>query len=618
MSPLDISASSAKKRKRANAGGDEEGGVLPTSKVPKVENVLNEDQRCWLGIHKNEVTRAKHMERLLRVATPEKVEKWHEKIAQRRICLERLRSKAAKVDEVPQHLRREELRSLYEIAFNEELVRKYQKVQGAATELRTDRAAEDNPVAADDESSSTSESESDSSNGSNDDESDDEPEFKIHQQSESPTLPQPLIQKAQQPPALASGRGAVRTGLRPNPQPVGTFHIPVRALGAVIGPNLQRLQQVERETGTSITFVDLGDGNSPHECRIQGKDEDIAKATAIFDRLLNFERAHEEELRLDIAVKEYHLLYPLGGSIQASRTQPQAQSQKSSSLAKVTQRVHPADSVSVRSRAKPLFAQKPLQFPRTGPDHDLTRSRASVLGPIPSRKRLDEISGSDSDSPGSSEEGSDEEQPASSPILPPALTKCRPLSTGSKTAKDGSEEYRQAKNKRLGMAASVPTGASLAHRPRTSPLRSPAERSPSPPPARASTQFQVPAGSAVVKIEDDSDEEQKPPPRPQTPPALRRAYDLGIVPIDNMVTLAEFEDILSMKETEKGKLEYKIKVLEYALHFKGVSDPQIMRLMSRSGTVDGKKSWDPKFEGVLGHARQGRVTDGQPLQRQNR
>lgn len=247
------------------------------------------------------------------------------------------------------------------------------------------------------------------------------------------------------------------------------------------------------------------------------------------------------------------------------------------------------------------------------------RPRASGLDSSPPRKRLDEISRLDSGSSSSSEEESDEEQPASSPIPPPkALAKHRPLSTSSKTSDDSSEGRRQSENSRSAVVIPVPARATeLPHRSGTPRLRPPAsvpaERSPAPPPARASTPFQVPAGSAVVKIEDDSDEEQKSPPRPQTPPALRRAYDLGIVPVNNMVTLAEFEEILSMKETEKGKLKYKIKVLEFALHFKGVSDPQILRLMSRSGTVDRKRTCDPKVEGILGHARQGRATDGRPL-----
>jgi len=132
----------------------------------------------------------------------------------------------------------------------------------------------------------------------------------------------------------------------------------------------------------------------------------------------------------------------------------------------------------------------------------------------------------------------------------------------------------------------------------------------------------VPAGIPVVKIEDDSDTEapthSSQPTQPRTPEALRRAYDLGIVPVNNMVSLAEFQDILTMQEAEKGKLAYKVKVLEYAMHFKGVTDLQIMRLMSRSGTVDGKKTWGPKFQAVLGHAGRGRVSDGRPLGEEDR
>jgi len=628
-----MSANSAKKRKRSDAGDTVDRGVLPSSKVQKVDDVPNQKegiQKTYVSrrgskkVRTRENKRGQNVRNKLKKATPEKLRTWRADLPKLKGKLADIQKRVANsADQAERHALNWKQRKLhYRIEEVEEVLRRCEESQPATKAATPNAVGEEKSSDADDESNSSDESVSDVNS---EDENGDDPESSVCHKSESAARLQSHAQSAHQPPALPSGCGAVPTAKLLNPKPVGIIHIPVRALGAVIGPTWRRLQQIERESCTRITIADLRSGSvSPRECRIYGTDHGIAKATRVIDRLLNYEKQHEEERRLDAAVKDHHLLYPMEGPPQPSRPQPQAQTPKmSSSIEAVRKRLRSGGSAEARQKPSSLPAPKKSQMPQTRLCGDIMRPEPSTSTSVLPRKRMSLTSDSESDTSSSSGSPSDEEQPASSPVPLPALSKRRPQSTSSDSIGDETELCGKSKTSQSGTAPSIPSRAvPLAHRPRTpqprSPHSAPAERPPAPPTAPASTPFQVPAGSAVVKIEDDSDEEQEPSPRSQTPPALRRAHDFGIVPVNNMVTLAEFEEILSMKETEKGKLEYKLKVLEYALHFKGVSDPQILRLMSRSGTVDGKKTWDPKFEGILGHPRQGRASDGRPLRREDR
>jgi len=640
-----MSASSAKKRKRANASGHKDGDVLPSLKVPKNGNPRpgDEDNRQSRTSNR-ESEEAENIEPNARKATPATVERWKASLAQAETRLTKVQSKykyatGEKAKKASQHEQLEPRRIILRYT---KLLQKYHELHKTEITAEVDAGSNDDKTYGDtsDKGNSSEESESNSSNGSGDVEKNNSSNPRIRQPLKPPTMSQPAVQHARQgrkvPPAGPKSSEQVkhtkvsakpvtsRVPASPTiPYSLDFVQIPDTSLGCIIGRNWERLQQIERETNTRIDIAPR-DEDSPREFRIQGTPQAIAKVKTIFDKLLNYRQGRAEERRLDDEVETQKLLYPMGIPRNQLPHQFQARFQKPSSAAKVVSHwVHPVSVSFAQPNASPSSVPGPFHLHRNGLDDGLVRPRASALDSSSLRKRLDEISNLGFDSSSSSSSSSNDELPASSPIPPQVLARSRRLSTSPKSADDEPANRRQSQAPRIRAALSIPTGASsLAHRPRATemelPSSAPLARPPLPQLARASTPFQVPAGSALVKIEDDSDEEKQPPPRPQTPPALRRAYDLGIVPINNMVTLAEFEDILSMKETEKGKLEYRIKVLEYALHFKGVSDPQIMRLMSRSGTVDGKRSWDPKFEGILGHARQGRVTDGRPLQRQNR
>lgn len=507
------------------------------------------------------------------------------------------------------------------------------------------------PSDADDKSNSCDESGSDSSQGSSANKSDNDFELRAHQPPENTTLPQPLVQNARQvqnlplaspkPPAQTkntiTSTEPVPSRAPSNPTVLHSMdfvHILELSVGAIIGVNGSRLRQIERETNTWIRFAPKGHG-SLRECRIQGSQEAIAKVKAIFDKLLNFEKTHEEGRRLDAAVKDHLLLYPMGSPTRRPRPQPQPQSQSSSSAVEaVSKRISSTISASAQSKLQSLPTQSTSQSAKPDPNDSLRVPHTSALNSASSRKRLDGISDSDSDPDpdsdisSSSDSSSDEEQAIASPVTPPALAQSQLPSTNSRCPNNGSETHRQSKKSRFIEVSSAPAGAAalLPQRPRTPQMGSAASVSagtplPPPPPPRALTPFQVPAGSTIVKIEDDSEAgsplQAARPDRAHTPEAAYQAYDLGLVPVNGRISLDEFKDILITRDKREAKLNDRIKVLEYALHFKGVDDFSIERLMSRSKDAQGSKKWETKFENVLGHKRRGRVDDGTRLRRRD-
>lgn len=654
-----MSSNSAKKRKRTIVGDDEDGGVLASFKIPKTEDARSEDagnqktrrsnrkHRKNIRKHRKskKIRHAKSVMRTVSKAGPATVQEWQASLARCQDQLARANSKYKQMRKTRTRKRlsceRRHLRKT--IRRTTELLQKYHEFwktgRAAAVEAHDDEEFSDG----DDEGNLSHESADDDGSDEYDDESDDVPEPNVCHHSERMTLGQPDAQNAQH--GLASSSPALKdlrylcplvanarpSQLKASPRQwtkhgwVEFMAIHKRLAGAVVGKHCQILKELSADTDTKVVIVDREYRGDYTLFELIGALLNLARAKeAMFKRLQEqaislCQRGDRVALNPELWTTTSDLVGP------SVESQPQATAPTlSAATDTLSKPIHPATPSSAQSKPESLPTQHIPQAPKPGRNNDMRMLRASAPDSPSSRKRLDEISDSDLDSDSSSSgSSSNGGQPASSPVLPLALTRRRQPSTSPDSSDDERKVRRQSKTSQSATAPSIPSRAvPLAHRPRTpqprSPHSVPAERPPAPPTARASTPFEVPAGSAIVKIEDDSNEEQTPLQRPQTPPALRRAHDFGIVPVNNMVTLAEFEEILSMKETEKGKLEYKLKVLEYALHFKGVSDPQILRLMSRSGTVDGKKTWDPKFEGILGHPRQGRASDGRPLRQQDR
>ena len=120
--------------------------------------------------------------------------------------------------------------------------------------------------------------------------------------------------------------------------------------------------------------------------------------------------------------------------------------------------------------------------------------------------------------------------------------------------------------------------------------------------------FTKAGGRVVIKIGSDSEDES--PIKLQSPEAYRRANNLGTAPTGGTMRVSEVKVMLDHRDLKAAHRQHRVRILEYALHYKGVTDFQITRMQAQVGE---KGNWNAKFAEILGEPRKGNERDGGPL-----
>lgn len=464
-----------------------------------------------------------------------------------------------------------------------------------------------------------------------------------------PSLPKPTIHNSSSSVARSTPTsGAVQLPLRPSP-PVQVAHPSdlvmqslamaasvnsdprlrkeeVLQLGPghhkrILGRGGNRHRQIQREAECFIHLIrDSTDPEAARSCQIQGTSSQIAKAKAIIKRLLDSNTVRAEEQRLDLAADAYTRAAHVTNAGQPRHATSNVAKPRESKSAAI-KLSKSAGSDLPRSRSNPQSIPSGHQHASNGSDNGPTQAQASHTPQKSPADELEDMLGPESSDSSSEEDTSDDEQPVNAERSPAAHAISRESSSASEDS-DSSEEESEDESEDSdvpqpraapGASASRPPQTSSAHvksRSGTATSKPSTKRAPVPqvPTSQQSAPSGAPEGTDYIKIEDNSDDEL--PARPRTPDAVRRARALGVVPVNGMVTLEEFDARLAQAAEEKGKLEYKIKVMRYILHYEGVMGAKIERMLYHAGTAG---EWDPKFENVLGHARKGDKKSGRPL-----
>ena len=170
-----------------------------------------------------------------------------------------------------------------------ERLKLWEDEHGPVSLHNTDRGDDDeqDDIHAGSGSNGSGESESDSGSGSDssDSESDDDSKPRASMAPQSATMSKPPTQNAdvhqamlhadtKSPKETKEQNVAVRPVLSNVSSPTTTSHIedtvavPVRWVGCVIGPNGQRIREIERETMTRLSFDACHADGRPQECRM--------------------------------------------------------------------------------------------------------------------------------------------------------------------------------------------------------------------------------------------------------------------------------------------------------------------------------------------------------------
>ena len=344
---------------------------------------------------------------------------------------------------------------------------------------------------------------------------------------------------------------------------------------SVTGYGALRLRQIEHESETQIKFSPRKAGEKYVTCDIRGDNGGIIKALGIIKKLAyspGIVRA--EKLRLDDASEQR--LAAICDAEQVACPGPQPPN------------VPPPSAVSSAATKSPDAPAASQVVPQEPPTANMPlNSVPKPAQPATSRPTRFSLYDTDDDmesSSGSESESDDEGTPSPAPAPRPPQVRSAPIKV---------------------------------------------EPSPEPPPAPATRLPGFPADeNDYIKVEDASEDERRPTipltlPRPahatgsaaSDPPTiaaagLQRAQSLGLELTGNGIPLDEFEQILRKRDKAEANSKYRIKLLEYLVHYVGIDDIKLERL---DAAVRKGGEWDPKVKAILDKRRKGDKKDGHPV-----
>lgn len=348
----------------------------------------------------------------------------------------------------------------------------------------------------------------------------------------------------------------------------------IGGLGILLGINARRLAQIQQETFTRITVKPCPQQsdstyNGYHHCRIQGSAYGIHSARSIIEKLLGGgENGYTEGQRLDTAARQIssHELrmseqFP---KVMATPQRTVAEASKGTSATQHAARVvsnQPVPAFSTLNIAASPAARAPISLSQA-----TLHTRSSPVCLPAATPKLTRFTLGESDEETSSSSSEDEDMSSSN---------------------DDSESESGVR------PAIIPQASTVCEEPSYK----------NPVGSRTTTGAPV-----VIKIEDDSEDES--PVLLQTPETYRRENNLSSIPASGSLRVSEVERMLDLRDAKAAHLSQKVRILEYALHYKGVTDFQITRMHAQVGE---KGDWNTKFAEILGEPRKGNERDGAAL-----